>query len=184
VIFPVYIDQYEGEVAIAVNEPEIVQRDAFTLVGVEAPFIGALSPDANNFDVIPGLWHRFANRIGEVENRSDDANYGLVLTPPVGERSHPDELLYLAGTVVREVSSVPEGMVSRDVPATTYAVFTHRGPIGNLPETIRFAMDVWLPRSGYRFNMIEVECYDHRFSIESPQESEMETWLGIVPADS
>jgi len=184
VIFPVYIDQYEGEVAIAVNEPEIVQRDAFTLVGIEAPFIGALSPDANNFQVIPALWDKFINRVGEIEGRSDEAAYGLVITRPEQERSHPDELLYLAGTVVSEVSSVPEGMVSRDVPATTYAVFTHRGPIGNLPETIRFAMDVWLPRSGYRFNMIEVERYDHRFSIESPQESEMETWLGIVPADS
>ena len=31
--------------------------------------------------------------------------------------------------------------------------------------------------------MIEVERYDHRFSIELPQESEMEIWLGIVPAD-
>ena len=133
--------------------------------------------------VIPALWDKFINRITEVENRSDEAAYGLVLTPPEGERSHPDELFYVAGTVVSEVSSVPEGMVRHEVPATTYAVFTHRGPIANLPETIRFAMEVWLPRSGYRFNMIEVERYDHRFSIESPQESEMETWLGIVPAD-
>ena len=163
------------------NEPEIVQKDAFTLVGIEAPFIGALSPDANNFDVIPALWHRFINRIGEVENRSDDANYGLVLTPPEGERSHPDELMYVAGTVVSEVSSVPEGMVRHEVPATTYAVFTHRGPIANLPETIRYAVEDWLPRSGYRWNLIEIERYDHRFSIESPQESEMETWMGIVP---
>lgn len=165
------------------NEPEIIQRDAFALVGVEAPFIGALSPDANNFDVIPALWHRFVNRIGEIEHRSDEACFGLVLTPPVSERSHPDELLYVAGTVVSEVSSVPEGMVSHVIPATTYAVFTHRGPIANLPETIRFAMEVWLPRSGYRWNLIEVERYDHRFSIESPQESEMETWMGVVPTD-
>ena len=129
------------------NEPEIMQKDAFTLVGVEAPFIGALSPDSNNFEVIPPLWDQFVDRIEEIEHRSDKACYGLVLTPPVGERSHPDELLYVAGAVVSEVSSVPEGMVSREVPAATYAVFTHRGPIGNLPETIRFAMDVWLPRS-------------------------------------
>ena len=165
------------------NEPEIIQKDAFILMGIETPFIGALSPDANNFDVIPALWHRVVNRIGEVENRSDDADFGLVLTPREEERSHPDELLYVAGTVVSEVTTVPEGMASHEVPATTYAVFTHQGPIANLPETIRFAMEVWLPRSGYRFNMIEVERYDHRFSIESPQESEMETWLGIVPAD-
>lgn len=165
------------------NEPEIIQRDAFALVGVEAPFIGALSPDASNFQVIPALWDKFINRVGEIEGRSDEAAYGLVITRPEQERSHPDELLYVAGTVVSEVSSVPEGMVRHEVPAATYAVFTHRGPIANLPETIRFAMEVWLPNSGYRWNLIEVERYDHRFSIESPQESEMETWLGIVLAD-
>ncbi|MCY4527577.1 MAG: GyrI-like domain-containing protein [Chloroflexi bacterium] len=163
------------------KEPKIIQRDAFAIVGVEARFIGALSPDANNFEVIPALWHRFINRSGEVENRSDDANYGLVITPPAGERCHPDELLYVAGAVVREVTSVPEGMVCHEVPALEFAVFTHRGPIAELPKTIRWAMEEWLPKSGYRWNLIEVERYDRRFSIESPQESEMETWLGIVP---
>ena len=88
-------------------EPKIVQKDTFTLVGIEAPFIGALSPDANNFEVIPALWHRFTNRIGEVANRSDEAAYGLVITRPECERSHPDELLYVAGAMVREVSSAP-----------------------------------------------------------------------------
>ena len=165
------------------NEPEIVQKDAFTLVGVEAPFISALSPDSNNFKVIPPLWDRFVDRIEEIEHRSDEAAYGLVITRPKRERSHPDELLYVAGVAVCAVASLPEGMVRHEVPASKFAVFTHRGPIANLPETIRRAMEIWLPRSGFRWNMIEVERYDHRFSIESPQDSEMETWLGIVPAD-
>ena len=34
-------------------EPEIVQKGAFTIVGMEASFIGALSSDTNNFQVIP-----------------------------------------------------------------------------------------------------------------------------------
>ena len=165
------------------NEPEIVQKDAFTLVGMEARFIGALSPDANNFDVIPPLWDRFINRIGEVEGRSDEATYGLVITRPERERSHPDELLYVAGVAVHGVASLPEGMVCHKVPASTFAVFTHRGPISKLTETVRMAVDVWLPSSGCRWNGIEVERYDHRFSFESPQESEMETWMGIVPSD-
>lgn len=165
------------------NEPEIVQKDAFTLVGVEAPFIGALSPDANNFDVIPPLWDRFVNRIGEVGNRSDEAAYGLVITRPEQERSHPDELLYVAGVAVCAVASLPDGMVAHEVPSSTFAVFTHRGPIADLTDTVREAVECWLPRSGYRWNLIEVERYDQRFSIESPQESEMETWMGVVPAD-
>lgn len=166
-------------------EPQIVRMESFTVVGMEARFIGALSPDANNFDVIPPLWDRFINRMGEVEGRSDEANYGLVITRPERERSHPDELLYVAGVAVHGVGvgSLPEGMVCHEVPASTFAVFTHRGPISRLTETVRMAVDVWLPSSGYRWNGLEVERYDHRFSLESPRESEMETWMGIVPSD-
>ena len=162
-------------------EPKIVQKGAFTIVGMEASFIGALSPDANNFELVPTLWHRFINRLDEVESRTDEACYGLIITRPERERSQPDELLYVAGTAVRGVASIAEGMVSHTVPASTFAVFTHRGPIANLTETIREALEVWLPGSGYRWNLLEVERYDHRFSVESPEESEMEIWIGIVP---
>ena len=164
-------------------EPKIVQKEAFTVVGMEAHFISALSTDTNNLQVIPLLWDRFVDRIEEIKDRSDEACCGLIITRPERERSHPDELLYVAGAAVRDVASLPEGMVSHRVPASTFAVITHRGPIADLPETIRCAMEEWLPNSGCRWNLIEVERYDRRFSIESPQESEMETWLGIVPAD-
>ena len=165
------------------NEPEIIQRESFTLVGMEAHFISALSPNTNNFQVVPQLWDRFVDRIEEIEGRSDEACYGLIITQPERERSHPDELLYVAGASVRGVDSLPEDMVCHRVRASTFAVITHRGPIANLPETIRCALEVWLPGSGYRWNLLEVERYDHRFSIESPEESEMEIWMGIVPAD-
>ena len=162
-------------------EPEIVQKEAFTVVGMETSFIGALSPDANNFELVPALWHRFINRLDEVESRTDEACYGLIITRPERERSHPDELLYVAGTAVRGVASLPEGMVRHEVPASTFAVITHHGPIADLPETIHCAMEESLLGSGYRWNLLEVEWYDHRFSIESPEESEMEIWIGVVP---
>ncbi len=162
-------------------EPEIVQKEAFTVVGMETHFISALSSDTNNFELVPALWDRFINRLDEVESRTDEACYGLIITRPERERSHPDELLYVAGTAVRGVASIAEGMVSHTVPASTFAVITHRGPIADLPETIRCAMEEWLPGSGYCWNLLEVERYDHRFSIESPEESEMEIWIGVVP---
>ena len=123
--------------------------------------------------------------IGSRRSRTgrDEACYGLIITRPERERSHPDELLYVASAAVLCVDSLPEGMVSHSVPASTFAVITHHGPIADLPDTIRCVMEEWLPNSSYRWNLIEVERYDRRFSIESPQESEMETWLGIVPAD-
>lgn len=112
-------------------EPEIVEKDAFTVVGMEAHFISALSPDTNNLQVIPPLWDRFVDRIDEIRNRSDEACYGLVITQPERERSHPDELLYVAGCMVGSVASLPGGMVTHEIPTSTFAVITHRRIAGD-----------------------------------------------------
>ena len=160
--------------------PEIIEKDEFTVVGLEAPFIGALSPDANNFQVIGPLWGSFFERVGEVQNRIVKAHYGVISCPPESERSHPHECQYLAGVLVSEVDDLPDGMTSHDVPATTFAVFTHRGLIDNLPETLHQAYKVWLPQSGYKFAGLEVEQYDERFSPGSQEDSEWETWIAVT----
>ena len=49
--------------------PQIIEKPAMTLVGLEKPFIHALSPETNNFKVIPPLWDQFAKRAGEVTDK-------------------------------------------------------------------------------------------------------------------
>jgi len=97
------------------------------------------------------------------------------------ERSHPDELLYLAGVAVSSTDKIPEGMIARTVPAGTFAVFIHHGPIRTIGETMHEIYRVWLPQSAYRHAQIaDVELYDHRFCMDS-DESEMEYWISVAP---
>src|SRR4030095_15976051 len=110
-------------------EPQIVQKPALTLVGLEASFIHALSPETNNFKVIPPLWDKLAHRDGEVSNRLGKTMYGIIYGRPEAERSHPHELQYIAAVAVSRVDKIPEGMISRTIPAGKFAVFLHRGPI-------------------------------------------------------
>ncbi len=156
--------------------PEIIEKDEFTVVGIEAPFIVAL----NNFEVIAPLWRSFFERIGEVTERTGTSSYGVIYGRPEGERSHPQECQYLAGAPVGEVGGLPDGMISYVVPPTTFAVFTHRGPIENITETHSYVNKEWLPQSGYTYAGLEIEQYDERFDAESPEESEMEMWFAVT----
>jgi predicted transcriptional regulator YdeE len=161
------------------HEPQIVEKPALTVVGLETPFIHALSPDTNNFKVIGPLWDRFVHRAGEVPHRIGDAMYGIIYGRPATERSHPDELQYIAGVPVSSAAEVPVGMVSHTVPAGTFAVFLHHGPITKIADTCREIYRIWLPRSAWvHAEIADVELYDQRFDCEN-EASEMEYWISV-----
>lgn len=164
------------------QQPQIIEKPALTIVGLETPFIHALSPDTNNFKVIPPLWEQFLNRAAEVPGRSDPrTSYGIIYSRPESERSHPHELQYIAGVEVELPAEPPPGMVLRTIPAGTFAVFLHRGPIQRIGETCREIYRQWLPQSAWKHAEIaDVEVYDERFDCEGAA-SEMEYWISVVP---
>lgn len=160
-------------------QPQIVEKPPLSVVGLETAFIHALSPTATNVEVIGPLWERFLPRANEIRHRAGEEMYGVIYAKSPAERSHTDELMYLAGAAVREADDMPKGMTSRTVPAGTFAVFIHRGPIQGIRETVREIYRVWLPASGYQHaHIVDVELYDHRFCLDSA-DSEMEYWISI-----
>ena len=146
-----------------VLEPRIEVIPAFGIIGVEKIFIGSQSSDATNDYVIPEIWREFALRIDEVPSRTEsEVRYGVMYWRPEAERSHPDELQYIAGARVGSADDVPLGMTHFEVPAATFAVFTHSGPLGKLTEIIRYIDRTWAPASKYEHSGIEMERYDDR----------------------
>jgi AraC family transcriptional regulator len=90
------------------------------------------------------------------------------------------EFDYLAAMEVESVATIPEGMMSLEVPEQTYAILTCTLP------TIRQAFDhiyhTWLPQSGYqRAPGPEFEYYDERFDIRNP-DSEMDLYIPVQPS--
>jgi len=162
-------------------QPQIVEKPEQKFIGMEAAFIHALSPDATNFAVIGPLWEKFSQRAGQVPNRIGRELFGIIYDRPKAERAHPDELLYLAAAAVSSTDKIPEGMIARTVPAGTFAVFIHRGPIRTIGETMHEIYRVWLLQSAYRHAQIaDIELYDRRFCMDS-DESEMEYWISVTP---
>jgi AraC family transcriptional regulator len=165
-------------------QPLIVEKPELRVVGLEAPFIHALSPETTSFKIIGPLWDRFIQQADRIPHRIGHEMYGIIYGRPESERSHPHELQYIAAVPVSSTADVPDGMVSYTVPAATFAVFTHRGPIQAIGDTCSEIYRVWLPQSDYQqAEVADVELYDHRFCCDS-DESEMEYWLPVIPKAS
>ena len=118
-------------------EPAILDLPRMTLIGLSTRFICVHSKDADNHVKIPALWDRYIERAGSIAGRVSRDEWGVCDEVPAKEtKAHPDELVYLAGAQVATGTEPPPGMVSWTVPAGSYAVFTHRGSIARLGETL------------------------------------------------
>ena len=77
-------------------EPTFIDLPALSLVGCASRFIAAMSPDANNMQVIPPLWGQISARKAELGVASDAVMYGACRLLPPHQRTREDELEYLA----------------------------------------------------------------------------------------
>lgn len=151
-------------------QSEIIHLPALILVGFSARFISALSPEANNLRVIPPLWDKLMSRRRELGVEIHAPAYGACRPLRLSERSHPQELEYLAGFALEQpIDPLPAEMTLWRVEPATYVRFTHRGSLAKLQETITYVYDTWLPASGQkRAEGVEFELYDEKFRGDSP----------------
>jgi AraC family transcriptional regulator len=172
-----YLSHIHGEL---VMEPKFIELPQKKVVGLGAKFVSILSPDKNNFNVIPALWGQFMSRIGELKNRSGQECFGLVEMLPEGEdKSHNDEMFYIACAAVSDFSVVPAGMIKRTIPPGKYVCFTHKGKLDRLEHTMNFVYGSWLPKSNVRLREApHLELYDRRF-IPDSNKSEFDILLPI-----
>jgi AraC family transcriptional regulator len=179
VLTPEYLHQRYGDIRM---EPTFKQLDEISVIGLGSPFISILSPDQNNFTVIPALWDTLFRRIDEIPGRREEFSLGLCRSLPEGmERMHDDQFYYIAGVPVQSVDEVPTGMVSTVIPARTYAMFTHRGRLNRLQETMNYIYGSWLPNSDRERadgSVPDLEWYDGRFAHDSDT-SEMDIYIPL-----
>lgn len=163
-------------------EPQIIDSPAISFIGMECLFRHALSEETNDMAVIPQLWGRFGSKRETVPNQTEpSAAWGIITADPEEERSHADELRYLAAAQVSFDSEVPEGMIVRAFPAAKYACFTLRGPISRIGEHCQMMYREWLPQSPWEHaGIADLERYDERFCAES-EDSEIDYWISIKP---
>lgn len=135
-------------------EPRIIYKPAFTIVG--------LYQDGKSAEYkTDRLWEELGARFAEIPHVDPDVGFGVHIQPMDGHR-------YLVGFAVGGSGPVPEGMAEYQLDEHAYAVFTHRGRLDRLAETVQAAFKEWLPTSGYCSDgNFYLEYYDDHFAPES-----------------
>ena len=140
--------------------PVIQQRPAMQMVGMPTDYYGIDSEKNNLGQKLPPLWGQFLPRLSEIQNVVPGTCYGVVA--PAGP--HTEQLRYLACTEVRGPGALPDGMVAMELPAATYARFTHRGAAQNVDATVNYIYSSWLLSSGQAHALgPDLEIYDSQY---------------------
>lgn len=123
---------------------------------------------------IPAQWARMAPHLGNTPGQQGTTTYGVCWNYQPGCGFD-----YLSGVEVNDTSKLPEGFTHVRIPATRYAVFTHREHISSLGKTLDAIWSKWLPNSGHQpANSPSFERYTERFDPQSGL-GEVEIWIPL-----
>ena len=129
----------------------------------------------------PLLWENFNQRSAEVSAKI--IFYAGVFPyfemSDFGDFEDHTEFEYIAGVAVNEFTKLPEGMIKHTIPASKYAVFTHKGSLDNLENTYKYIFRVWKNETDLIIKKTDqFELYDQRFS-EDGINSEMDIYIPV-----
>jgi AraC family transcriptional regulator len=89
---------------------------------------------------IAAQWQRFMGAYGEIPDRLDSI--------PIGVAANMDDdgnFDYVCAAEVTKFSKTPKGLIQMQIPAQTYAVFTHRAHVSMIPATYSAIWNHWFP---------------------------------------
>jgi len=120
------------------TEPKIVRREKFLVMGT----LTRIAPGTETGEKFASIWSEFEAHRGRIQPHSTDQKYyGISF-------ASPDEagFEYLAGMATSKVQAIHTGLVIREVPAATYAVFACPAPA--IGPTKRYIFGEWRSQSG------------------------------------
>jgi len=142
-------------------EPEIIHQSEIKVVGIASQY------EDDDFDLCL-LWSAFLPYEGKIPNRTQSNAFGIYES--YQENESEIRFTYICAVAVANFDQIPEGMTPRTIPEQTYAKFTHKGPISNLHETLKYIWGSWLPKSKYEYvEKPDFELYPEEFDDSDPE---------------
>lgn len=157
--------------------PKVVERDAFTVVGIAARTSNAREMTPNG--IIGKQWGRLMKEglLAQIPNKADH-NIVAVYTDYASD--HNGEYAFVLGARVTSDGAVPAGMVTKKIPPGKFAVFTsEKGAAAKVVPEIWMKINS-LPRSavgGDRTYRADYEIYDERAA--DPANAQVDVYVGI-----
>ncbi|HEY2494374.1 MAG TPA: effector binding domain-containing protein [Paenibacillus sp.] len=154
---------------------KIVEKSEFIIVGKP---IQVTTKDGENFRRIPKFWEE-CNEDGTTARL---CNIGIDkdLLGICMDVQHDQEQLTYVIAVEDSSGAIVEGLVSRSIPASTWAVFTSIGPMPRAIQSVwKRIFQEWFPATGYEHSGgAELEVYP--LGDTSAEDYRCEIWVPIV----
>ncbi len=150
-------------------EPQIVFDKELRVVGMQK----TVKPGDEQ---IRSLWEDFNLRVSELEDAATP-NCLLGLCEYMPDITDESEFSYIACIEVNAFCNIPEGMITKIIPASKYAVFTHRGSMDELKATYCYIYGAWLPSSGYE--LAELDTIELYYSDENDPDDKFDIYIPI-----
>ena len=151
----------------------IETRGAFCVMGQEVPLADTKSENVN---ISNHFWQAFNRNLRQAGYTGGPnwVKYALL-------QRRAEGLFYTPAVPLQ--STVPPGFFALELPAATYLVAQHRGPMRTIYSSYETLYRTILPSSGKRpaqQNFLHFERYDHRFYWNS-ESSILELWVPVEP---
>jgi AraC family transcriptional regulator len=122
---------------------------------------------------IPAQWREFT-ALPPIPGRIGSGRLGVMCGVWDGEFE------YMTGVEVESFELLPEGMGRMRIPAQSYVVFTHVGPLSGLSASWRWIWEEWLPGSGMTpADTPDFEVYGEGFDPDTGS-GLVEIWFPVV----
>jgi len=160
----------ESQLTQPVDDPRIEQRPLMRFAGI------LRRHPMSNPAGLPGQWQEFMAYLGNIDGQIGHAAYGVVDTS-TAEKGDFD---YLCGAQVTKFATPAPELKVLDIPARTYAIFSHKGHVTAIRSTIGAAYGDWLPRSGREASEDAsfIEYYGPGFDPDSGT-GDIEIWVPL-----
>jgi AraC family transcriptional regulator len=157
---------------------KIKDMDDIRVVGIKRKIVTRESKQQ-----IAALWDDFLSHKNKNENLRTAQTVGICFPEPkyLEQQPEPDDTwFYMAAVIVKDDVDIPDGLIEHTIPASKYAIFTHKGSFEKLHETYKFISVDWIQQVDYEFYLHEeIEWYDERFKPENPENSEYDILVPI-----
>jgi AraC family transcriptional regulator len=157
-------------------EPYYVVRESEQVVGMAGSF------KQGDHIAIGKLWERFVPHSHEIPHAKPACAYGVCMPEHPQVKKGPDDVfVYMAGKPVSRADALPAGMVAVTLAKAKYAVFTHKGSLDSLLDTINYVWGTWVPQNVKQSIGPDFELYDERFDAET-RSGEFDIYIPVEPA--
>lgn len=157
---------------ILAYEPEEVELDAFTVVGMTCLMINT-EPS-----LITRIWEKFLTEIDQIPNRVVPENhYQICFWPDAFDLGG---IFLMAGVEIKDKEIHNQSYVLKTIPAGRYLKFIHKGFANKVGLTYRYIYQTFLPQTEYRLSQpFNFEYYGEKCLGPYDPDSESEVYIPV-----